>query len=84
VIIYTKEIVPKPSEKPFLVAIKKSRTRVNNAFYIADNPLIDFEGAKKIGMKTIRLKRGEFVKFPINKHIDLEIFDFRDLLNFFN
>jgi len=79
-IIYTKEITPKPSKKVFLVAIQKLKVNLKNAFYVADNPLIDFAGAKKIGMETVRLKRGEFVKIPKNKYIDFEIKKLNDLL----
>jgi putative hydrolase of the HAD superfamily len=84
IIIYTKNIKPKPSEKPFLIAIKKLKVNPQNIFYVADNPLIDFEGAKKIGMKTIRLKRGEFTKMPRNKYIDFEIKKFKGLLRIIN
>lgn len=81
VIIYAKAIEPKPSEKPFLAAAGQLNMNPKNVFYVADNPLIDFEGAKKIGMKTIRLKRGEFKKSPKNKYIDLEIKKFNQILN---
>jgi len=80
VIIFTKKSKPKPSKIPFLAALKKMKIKAKNAFYAADNPLIDFEGAKKAGMKTMRLKRGEFVKVPKNKYIDFEIKELRGLL----
>jgi len=80
-IIYTKEIEPKPSESPFLVALGKIKIKPRNAFYVADNPLVDFEGAKKIGMITLRIKKGEFMKIPKNKYIDFEIKNFSEILN---
>lgn len=80
-IVYTKEIASKPSKRVFLVAIKKLKVNPENAFYVADNPLIDFEGAKKNGMRTIRLKRGEFARIPKNKYIDFEVKKLKEVLH---
>ena len=80
VIIYARGIEPKPSEKPFLAGLKKMRIKPENAFYLADNPLIDFQGAKKAGMKTIRILRGEFENYPANQYIDFEIKNFDEVL----
>lgn len=76
-IIYAKEIMPKPSEKPFLAAREKYSGKV--FYYVADNPLIDFQGAKKAGMITIRLKKGEFAGIPSDKYVDFEIKKLREL-----
>lgn len=83
VIVYTKDIEPKPSPVPYLKALKKLEAEPSNAFYVADNPLIDFEGAKKVGMTTIRILQGEFAKFPRNKYIDSEIKRLNELLEVF-
>lgn len=80
VVVYAKEIEPKPSPVPYLETLKKLDVGPSNAFYVADNPLIDFEGAKKAGMKTIRILRGEFAKLPKNMYIDFEIKDLSELL----
>lgn len=80
VIIYTKEIQSKPSPTPFLIALAKLKVKAPDAFYIADNPLIDFKGAKEAGMKTIRILRGEFTKIPRNEYIDFEIEKLDELL----
>lgn len=80
IVIYTKKIKPKPSVEPFLTAIKKLKLNPKDTFYVADNPFVDFKGAKKIGMQIIRLKRGEFLKIPKNKYIDFEIEKLSDLL----
>jgi len=79
-IIYTKEIVSKPSEKSFLVAIRRLNVNPEDTFYVADNPLIDFKGAKKVGINTIRIRKGEFKNFPTNKFIDFEIKKINELL----
>lgn len=47
----------KPSSKPFLHAAEKYKFQPESAVYIGDNPEKDFYGAKKAGMKTIRIRR---------------------------
>jgi len=80
-IVFTKELDnPKPSEIPFQEAINKLKITPQRSFYVGDNPLIDFEGAKKIGMSTIRLLRGEFRSIPKNRHIDYEVKGIKELL----
>lgn len=73
VIIYAKEIESKPSPLPFLTALAKLNVEASEAFYVADNPLLDFNGAKEVGMKTVRVLRGEFTKVARNEYIDFEI-----------
>ena len=51
------------------------------SFYIADNPLVDFKGAKEAGFNTIRIKRGEFSHIPPNEDIDTEINSLNELLD---
>jgi putative hydrolase of the HAD superfamily len=82
VIVFTKELNnAKPSEIPFQEAINKLKINPQKSFYIGDNPLVDFEGAKKIGVNTIRLLKGEFSEIPKNRHIDYEINEINELLN---
>jgi putative hydrolase of the HAD superfamily len=73
VIIYAKEVESKPSPLSFLTALARLNVKDSDAFYVADNPLLDFKGAKGAGMKTIRVVRGEFAKVPRNEYIDFEI-----------
>jgi len=85
VIVFTKELDnPKPSEIPFQEAINKLKVIPQNSFYVGDNPLIDFEGAKKVGMKTVRLLKGEFKNIAKNEFIDYEIKEFKELLEVIN
>ena len=79
-IIYAEEIASKPSPTPFLAALERLHTKAMDACYIADNPLIDFKGAKEAGMKTIRILQGEFAVIPRNEHIDFEIEKLSELL----
>lgn len=82
VIVFTKELDnPKPSEIPFQEAINKLEVSPQKSFYVGDNPLIDFEGAKKMGMKTVRVLKGEFRNIPKNRYIDYEINELKELLN---
>ncbi len=81
-IVFTKELDnPKPSEIPFREAMDKLKAIPQNSLYVGDNPLIDFEGAKKVGMKTIRVLKGGFRDIPENRYIDYEINELKELLN---
>lgn len=85
IIIFTKEINnPKPSEIPFQEAINKLKITPQKSFYVGDNPLIDFEGAKKVGMKTVRVLKGEFKNIPKNEFVYYEIKEFKGLLEVVN
>ena len=80
-IIYTKKLNrPKPSVIPFKEMIKKLKTDPNQAYYIGDNPLIDFKGAKKAGLITIRIMKGELLKFSSNEFIDYEINSLKEII----
>ena len=48
----------KPSEKPFKLVLSKFGLKPNGTVYIGDNPLKDFVAAKKLGIWTVRIKRG--------------------------
>jgi len=85
IIVFTKELDnPKPSEIPFQRAIDKLGVKSQECFFVGDNPLIDFEGAKKVGMKTVRLLKGEFKNIAKNEFIDYEIKEFKELLEVMN
>ena len=80
VIIYAEELESKPSSLPFLMALQKLKARATDAFYVADNPLLDFKGAKEVGIRTIRVLRGEFANLSTNEHIDYQIEGMSQLL----
>jgi len=71
--VYTKEIEPKPSPKPFQYALNQSSLNGVRPFYVADNPKIDFEGAKRLNFSTIRIIRGEFKNIDSDEHVDYSI-----------
>jgi len=81
VIIYTAEKnQPKPNYQPYLEIIKRLDVRPIDSFYIGDDPDVDFEGSKKIGMQTIRIKRGEFKVKKSNQFIDYTIYKLKDII----
>ncbi len=73
VVIYAREVEPKPSSLPFIVALDRLNVQPADSFYTADNPSLDFKGAKEAGMHTVRILRGEFADLATNEHIDYEI-----------
>jgi putative hydrolase of the HAD superfamily len=81
VIIYTEQFECKPSPRPFRAAARQLKVRPSDALYVGDNPTVDFEGAKTIGMRTVRMSRGEFRRDKGNKYIDWTIRGFDDLLD---
>ncbi len=81
IVLYTKEIIAKPSPQPFLKARQLSKTKPETICYIGDNPEIDFAGAKRAGFKTVRILKGEFKKLAANKAIDFKIKRFNEILN---
>ncbi len=80
-IIFTDELgSPKPSVIPFRNVIDELKILPRESFYIGDNPIIDFKGAKKAGMKTIRILSGEFRNIAKNEYIDYEVNEIKELM----
>ena len=73
IIIYAKYISPKPSSSSYFNALQKLDLKGEDVLYVGDNPLLDFQGAKKAKMVSVRILRGEFSKIPTNEFIDYEI-----------
>ncbi len=49
----------KPDKGVYVYCLEKLGCRPEEAVYIGDNPLKDFIGARKLGMKTVRIIRPE-------------------------
>ena len=82
IIVFTYDLnSPKPSSIPYRYVLEKTDIQPSFAYYIGDDPRIDFKGAKDVGMTTIRILRGEFKNIPKNRYIDFEIKDMKTLLN---
>jgi putative hydrolase of the HAD superfamily len=48
----------KPSDKPFSVTLTKLVVKPAESIYVGDDPTKDFLGAKKLGVHTVRIRRG--------------------------
>ena len=61
-IIYTDRegLKAKPDTSSFTKALEIAKSKANETVYIGDNPHKDFIGARRIGIKTIRINRGEY------------------------
>ncbi|MCD6411555.1 MAG: HAD family hydrolase [Thermoplasmata archaeon] len=70
----------KPSPVPYRYILNKLGISPHLSIYVGDNPLIDFEGAKKAGMHTVRILRGEFRTYKSNSFVDWEIDKFKELI----
>jgi putative hydrolase of the HAD superfamily len=82
VFVFTQELgEPKPSEIPFKIALEKTNAKGEKCIYVGDNPLIDFIGAKKTGMKTVRILKGKFCEVEKDNNIDYEIKNLKELIN---
>jgi len=81
-ILYTKEVgCSKPSTIPFEKMMKELEVKPDETFYIGDNPVLDFEGAKKTGMKTVRVLKGEFKNLKTSEYVDFETDSFKEILS---
>ena len=52
----------KPSTQPFAAVLESLSSDAKRSIYIADNPLKDFFGARRLGMFTVQVKyaKGEY------------------------
>lgn len=82
-ILYAREFgkkFEKPHVKPFIEICKRLRIKPYESVYIGDNPLIDFEGAKKIGLIAVRVLREAYKGIPSHGNVDFEIDNLTELL----
>lgn len=76
-IIFTADIKSSKLEKDPFLKIDKSIN--DQSFFVGDNPDLDFQGACLLGIRTVRVKSGEFKKRPKNEYIEFEIRDLKQL-----
>lgn len=74
----------KPSTKPYEVVLSMLGSAAEESVYIADNPIKDFLGARKLGMRSIRVrhKGGYYSRCepPTPEHApDLQVEDIADI-----
>ncbi|MDD5491134.1 MAG: HAD family hydrolase [bacterium] len=72
----------KPSPMPYELMAKSLRLVPSECVYIGNDPRRDFKGAREVGMKTIRIKQGEYrkLKAVTAEEADLSIKSIKDLL----
>jgi len=58
----------KPYPSIFVATLKKLGTNANHCLHVGDDPILDIQGAKSVGMKTVFIKRRE-----IKTDADIEI-----------
>lgn len=89
VIIYARDM-GKENEKPNPIAYEKALemllVKSKETFCVGDNPYTDFLSAKKLGIRTIRLLKGEFknVRLSPDYEADVTVENFSELTSFFN
>ena len=73
----------KPSLKPFEITLEKLQIGAKESMYIGDNPIKDFIGAKKLGIITVRIRRGsgeyDFIELDAEHEADYNITNLGEL-----
>lgn len=84
-IIYTGQYGPKnykPNTFPYLKILKKFKIKPFESLYVGDNPFKDFKGARKLGIVTVRILKGEYRNLNvINNVSDYKIKNLKELLS---
>jgi putative hydrolase of the HAD superfamily len=62
----------KPSTLPYKKVLEKIGITAEEAIFIGDNPYKDFIGAKKIGLLTVRIMRGEYRNVRLNSDFEAD------------
>lgn len=76
-IIYTDRIgkdVSKPSKRAYEMILEQFDIVAKEAIYVGDNPYKDFIGAKRLGMKTVRILQGEYKNGKVSKNYEANSF----------
>ena len=73
----------KPNPLPYQKAMEKLEASANETVYIGDNPYKDFITARKLGIFTIRIMRGQYKKIKLRKEYesDCQIQNLEDIFN---
>lgn len=73
----------KPNPYAFNLALDHFMINHDEAIYVGDNPFVDFSGAAKVGIHTVRIRRGEFafVEVSAEKNAEYEIHNHQDIVH---
>ncbi len=76
-------IKQKPNPFPYQKAIEELKISARETIYIGDNPYKDFITAKKLGVYTVRVIRGQYKNVKLKKEFeaDCQIRNLGELLN---
>lgn len=71
----------KPHPRAFQIVEDATGCSGDECLYVADNPLKDFEGPKRLGWRAVRVRRkgGFHADLPSGSDVDLELPDLREL-----
>lgn len=72
----------KPDKGVYLEVLEKLGSEAKSTLCIGDNPYVDFFGAKKLGMITVRVLRGEFksIRLSSDYEADYEVDSLTEIL----
>jgi putative hydrolase of the HAD superfamily len=87
VITYAVEFGGKNNAEPFLATLERLKVKPSESIYVDDNPLKGFTAAKKIGVITVRVLKGEDENIEIvdeQSKPDFQIRSLRELLAIIN
>lgn len=62
----------KPNPFPYQKALKELKASARETIYVGDNPYKDFVSAKRLGIHTIRIMRGQYKNVTLNKEFEAE------------
>ena len=72
----------KPNPKVYSITLKTLGSKPEETICIGDNPYTDFWGAKKLGIRTVRLLSGEFRNIKLSEEYEADL-TVRNLEEFF-
>ena len=75
-IIYAREVgagKEKPDPEAYKLILADLGAKPEEAMCVGDNPFTDFLGAKKLGIKTVRLQSGEFKNVNLSQEYEADI-----------
>jgi putative hydrolase of the HAD superfamily len=72
----------KPNPEVYRIILNALHSKPDAAICIGDNPYTDFYGAKKLGLRTVRLIAGEFKNVRLSKEYEADL-EVRNLEEFY-
>lgn len=73
----------KPNHFPYQKAVEELKVSASETIYVGDNPYKDFVNAKKLGMYTVRILRGQYKSIRLGEEYEADA-QIRSLEEIFN